>query len=147
MSDLTESLRYIVKPNLSHMINRYQKSKKSNHDSIDSSFTNTSSVCAMPIEKIKDCVIVKETKSQVTRMHSSRMRTVLSSSRICSWRGGVPGPGGWYLVPGGCTCLGGVPAWGVYLPGGVPARGVYLPRGYLPRYSPPPVNRMTDRQV
>ena len=55
------------------------------------------------------------------------------------------------VVPGlgGCTCLGGVPAWGVYLPrrgvylpggvpspGGVPAQeGVYLPRRgvYLPR--------------
>ena len=39
---------------------------------------------------------------------------------------------------GGCTCPGGVPAWGVYLlkggvlgQGGVPAWGVYLPR-----YSP-----------
>ena len=54
--------------------------------------------------------------------------------------GGVPGPRGVYLVPGGCTwsggCTlsqGGVPGpRGVYLvPGGVPGPG-----GHLPRYSP-----------
>ena len=47
-------------------------------------------------------------------------------------------PGG--VPAGGCTCHGGVPTWGVYLPwagcsfpGGVPTRG-YLPGGlYLPR--------------
>ena len=56
-------------------------------------------------------------------MHSSRMRTVRSSCRISR----------------GCTCLGGVPAWGctwsgVYVvPGGVPARhGVYLVLGVVP---------------
>ena len=69
----------------------------------------------------------------LTRMHSSRMRTVRSSGRISG--GGVPGPGRVYLVeggvpgPGGCTWfrggvpgLGGVPGpGGVYLvPGGVP---------------------------
>ena len=39
----------------------------------------------------------------------------------------------------GCTCLGDVPVWEVYLPGGVPAQegvpaqGVYLWGLYLPR--------------
>ena len=64
--------------------------------------------------------------------------------------GAIPAQGG---VPArGCTCLDGVPAQGVYLPGGctcpggVPAMWVYLPGGIgLPRYYPPPVNRMTDR--
>ena len=77
---------------------------------------------------------------------------------------------GVYLL-GRCTCPGGVPAWGVYLPrgylrgvvpargctylGGVPAQGVYLPGGYLPGgYLPrgctcpgtplPPVDRILD---
>ena len=58
-----------------------------------------------------------------TRMHSSRMRTVRSSSRLCS-RGAVPAGG----VSGG-----------VYLP-----RGCTWSGGYLPRYSPH-VKRMTDR--
>ena len=49
--------------------------------------------------------------------------------------GGVPAWG--VYLPRGCTCLGGAPAQGVYLPGGVPAWGVYLPGGtclgvYLP---------------
>ena len=50
--------------------------------------------------------------------------------------GGVPARG--VYLPRGCTCLGGVPAWGVSAGGGVPARGMgYLPGGvYLPRYSP-----------
>ena len=91
-------------------------------------------------------------------------------------QGGVSARGRVYLlgegvpVGGGCTCRGGT-CWGVYLPGGVPAQGVwvyllgvYLPRRvpaqgvwvyllgvYLPRrvpaQVPPPVNRMTDRQV
>ena len=30
-------------------------------------------------------------------------------------------------LPGGCTCLGGVPAQGCTCPRGVPAQGVYLP--------------------
>ena len=93
----------------------------------------------------------------ITRMHSSRMRTVRSSGRIsggvpggrgCTWSqgvylvwgvgvylvwGGVPGPGG---APGlggctwsrGCTWSGSVPGLG----------GVYLVPGvYLVRYSPP----------
>ena len=97
---------------------------------------------------------------RVTRMHSSRMRTVRSSGRI-SGRG-VPGPGGVYLLLGGCTCsrrgctwsggtwLGvpgprGVPGPGGYLvPGGVPGPGgAPGPRGvYLVRY-PPPVDRHT----
>ena len=51
--------------------------------------------------------------------------------------GDVPGPRGVYLVPGGCT----------WSQGGTWSRGVYLvPRGvYLVRYSPPSVNRMTNR--
>ena len=70
-----------------------------------------------------------------TRMHSSRMRTVRSSSRLLG--GGVPGPGG---VPARGVCL----VWeGVYLVlyrGGVPAQwvgggtwsgGVPGPGGYL----------------
>ena len=76
-------------------------------------------------------------------------------------RGFLPGD----VSAGGCTCLGGVPAWGVParrctclggVPvGGVPTCGVYLPGGctclggvpawgYLPRYSPCEQN---DRQV
>ena len=94
----------------------------------------------------------------LTRIHSSRMRTVRSSSHLL---GGVPTqgvylvPGGWGYLPGGVPTQGrgvpvwgegvpawgrgvpaqggylvpgGVPAWGVYLPGGAPAQGVYLPR-------------------
>ena len=61
-------------------------------------------------------------------MHSSRMRTVRSSSRISGVYlvpGGVPGPRGVYLVPGGCTW-----SWGVYLVWGCTlSGGVYLVRG------------------
>ena len=120
-----------------------------------------------------------------TRMHSSRMRTVRSSSRllgggvsgpggvpargVClvwegvylvlyrggvpaqwvgggTWSGGVPGPGGYlvlgvylvwgvYLVPGGCTWSRGCTcSWGVYLVWGylvweVSGRGVTWSRG------------------
>ena len=101
-------------------------------------------------------------KIQVTRMHSSRMRTVRSSGRIS---GRVPGPGGVYLVPGGVYLVqegtwswGGVPgpggytwSWGVYLvlggciwsQGGVPGPGgVYLVPGSVSvpggRALPPP---------
>ena len=72
--------------------------------------------------------------------------------------GGVPGPGGGvYLVLGGVPGpRGGVPGpGGVYLvPGGVPGPGggrggeggcTWPWGGYLVRYSPPPVNRMTNR--
>ena len=86
-------------------------------------------------------------------MHSSRMRTVRSSGRISGGgcvpgrgdapgpKGGVPGPGGVYLVPLGCTwSQGGVPGprgctWsqGVYLvPGGAPG-----PRGGTWSGTPP----------
>ena len=69
----------------------------------------------------------------LTRMHSSRMRTVRSSisGGVCTWSGGIPGPGvgGWgvpargvHLVRGVCL-VGGVPGWGVYLPEGVPGPG------------------------
>ena len=82
-------------------------------------------------------------------MHSSQLHTarLLTISQHALWprgctcpRGGVPA---WGYLPGGCTCLGGVPAQGVvylprgyllgvYLPGGVPAQGVYLLGVYLP---------------
>ena len=115
-------------------------------------------------------------------MHSSRMRTgrsltvfqslqpggvylVLGGVYLvpeggCTWSGGVPGPGGVYLV-GGCTWSRGG-GWCTWSRGGVPGPGggVYLVPGgctwsrggvpgpggvYLVRYSPPPVNRMTNR--
>ena len=76
--------------------------------------------------------------SLITRMHSSRMRTVRSISHIpggCTWsRGGVPGPGG-------CTwSRGGVPG-----PGGYTwSQGVYLVPGGVPgQVLPPPVDRHT----
>ena len=76
--------------------------------------------------------------------------------------GGVPGPRGVYLVPGGCTwsrgCTwsqGGVPglggctwSWGGVLgPRGVPGPGgcTWSWGGVPAQYSPPPVNRMTNR--
>ena len=66
---------------------------------------------------------------QITRMHSSRMRTVRSSGRISggvylvlggwTWsQGGLPGPGGVYLVLGGCLLPGG----GVCSSSGVPGQ-------------------------
>ena len=66
-------------------------------------------------------------------MHSSRIRTIRSSSRLLggvSASGGVC-PGGVYL---GNVCWGWGVCWG-YLPGGM----------YWGRH--PPVNRMTERQV
>ena len=81
------------------------------------------------------CVRKRMAKVEVTRMHSSRMRTVRSSSRL----GGVPGLGGvpsvggtWsrgvYLVQGGIPGLGDVPgAEGVLGPGGCTwSWGMYL---------------------
>ena len=84
-----------------------------------------------------------------TRKNYSRMCTVCCSDRR-----------------GGCTCPGGVPAWGVYLsrrctcPGGVPAGGVpdrgapaqggCTCLGVYPSMHPgktPPMNRMTDRRL
>ena len=76
-------------------------------------------------------------------MHSSRMRTGRSLTVFRSLQpGGVPGPGGGYLVGGGVPGPGGgVPGpGGVYLvPGGVPgpggctwSRGVYLVPGGVP---------------
>ena len=58
-------------------------------------------------------------------MHSSRMRTGRSLTVFRSLQpgeGGVPGPRGVYLVPGGVPGLGGVPG----------PRGVYLVRGVAP---------------
>ena len=85
-----------------------------------------------PLTPVDICVRVSGASK--TRMHSSRIRTVRSSSRLCS-RGGVPA--------GGCTRSRGVyptkgayPPRGAYLPRrGVAAWGVYLPGGFLPRYS------------
>ena len=85
-------------------------------------------------------------QNQITRMHSSRMRTVRSSGRISG--GGVPGPGGCTWSGGGAPGPGGVLGprgrvylvWGVYLIWG----GKSGPRGVYPvRYSPPPVDRHT----
>ena len=68
----------------------------------------------------------------------------------CTWsggRGGVPGPRGGVPGPGGCSWSrgggGGAPGPGgcTWSRGGVPGPG----GGYLVRYSPPPVNRMTNR--
>ena len=89
--------------------------------------------------------------SLLTRMHSSRMHTVRSSSRLP--RGCLPGqevcPGGCLPGPGG-ACLG---RGAVCLRRGVSApvqAGICLPRGMSAQcmlgYNPP-VNRMTDRQV
>ena len=75
-------------------------------------------------------------------MHSSRMRTVRSSSCFCpggrgAWSWGVPGPG---RVPGsrGYLVQGGLLLGGCLLPGG----------GGIPAFTEadtPPVNRMTDK--
>ena len=72
-----------------------------------------------------------------TRIHSSRMRTarlLTVSQHALMW--------GVYLPKGDVPAQGGVPAQGVYLPR---VKGCTCPQGYLPRYSPTPVNRMTDR--
>ena len=108
-------------------------------------------------------------------MHSSRMRTVRSSSRLCS-RGVVRlcyrGGGCWGACSGGGCLLQGVPALGGRcLLQGVPASGGCLLQGgwgacsrggawsggclvrgrvsCIPACTEanPPVNRMTDRQV
>ena len=73
---------------------------------------------------------------------SCSVRVVSQITQECIPVGCVP--------PACCPCLptrtapcsggGGIPAWGVYLPRGYTCRGVYLPM-----YSPPHVNRMTDR--
>ena len=102
-----------------------------------------------------------------TRMHSSRMHTArllpVSSSMHCS--GGVPGPGGLYLVrgylvlrevylvPGGYLVRGHLVwgeectwSWGMYLvPWGYLVPGGTWSRGGVPTQVLPPVNRMTDR--
>ena len=99
--------------------------------------------------------------TNLTRMHSSRMRTArflpISPSMHCS-EGGVPGPRGctWSRgyqpgggVPaGGCTCpgvylvLGGAPAQGVPVRG-CTCLGVYLVLGGTCPGTPPPVDRQT----
>ena len=66
-----------------------------------------------------------------TRIHSSRMRTahLLTISQHALLGGTCPGvylPG--VYLPGWCTCL-----------GGVPARGVYLSRGVPPQVPPHPL--------
>ena len=80
-------------------------------------------------------------------MHSSGMRTVRSSSRLCSG-GGLPGPGGCLFrgVPGlGGVCSWGVPGSGVSAPGGMPGPG----GGGIPACTeadPPPCEQ-NDRQM
>ena len=81
-----------------------------------------------------------------TRMQSSRMHTArsLTASRNIRREACVPGPG--RACPRKHACLGrGVCAWGegVCVGGG----GVCLGRGVYGMHTPPPVNRMTDRQV
>ena len=69
-------------------------------------------------------------------MQSSRMRTVLSSSRLS---GGGSGPGG-----RGCLLLGGHPLWGVSaLGGGVSAPGGGIPACTEADNPPPRVDRQT----
>ena len=90
-----------------------------------------------------------ELKYQGTRMHSSRMRTIGSSSHVypsMHWaegcvsqhalgrgvsaqRGCLPGEG---VYPGVCVCPGGVSAQGVSAWGGCLPRGVCLPGGCIP---------------
>ena len=66
--------------------------------------------------------------NSLTRMHSVGCVLAAHCPYLgeCTWSGGVPSPGGMYLVPRGCTWSGGsVPGpWGVYLvQGGVPGLG------------------------
>ena len=71
------------------------------------------------------------TFADLTRMHSSRMRTVrCSSHRGVSVREGLPGGGGG-VCPGD-VCPGGVSAQGGCLPGGVSAKGGCVAGGCLP---------------
>ena len=73
---------------------------------------------------------------KLKRMHSSGMRTtrLLTVSQYALW---------W-----GCTCPGGVPAQGVYLPGWCTCQGCTclggVPTWGVPAQVPPSVNRMTD---
>ena len=114
-------------------------------------------------------VICKTAKRIRTRMHSSRMHTArLLTISQHALPGGIPAQG--VYLPGGCTCLGGVPVWEVYMPRGwctclggcTCPRGVYLTKGGVPTQGgvpaqggvptwggtcpgTPPVNRMTHR--
>ena len=88
----------------------------------------------------------------LTRMHSSRMRTIRNSSHLP----GVSAPKGGCLLPGGLPGLG-VPGPGGSAPGGLVWGGLVLGGCLLwggllwgcgiPTYTEadPPVNRMTDR--
>ena len=95
-----------------------------------------------PVCILLECILVKinsgKPKEEITRLHSSRMRTArsltISPSMFCS-RGGVPGPGG-CLVPGG-ACSGGVgvpgpEGVGCLLQMGCPLQGGLVPGGCYP---------------
>ena len=92
------------------------------------------------------------TKKLITRLHSSRMHTTRSltvspsmhcSGGVCSWRVGVPGPGGCLDPRGMPGPHGGAWSPGVPGPRGVPGLGGGLSQHALRQN--PPVNRMTDR--
>ena len=77
----------------------------------------------LPSLRVTHCLKMMQVYTS-TRLHSSRMRTVrvltVSLSMLCS--GGVPGPGGVYLVWGSVPGPRGLYlVWGVYL-----VLGVYL---------------------
>ena len=57
-------------------------------------------------------------------------KTKNNNKQECISVGCVP-PACYPYLPA-CTDLGGLPAWGVYLPGGFTCPGVYLPGVYLP---------------
>ena len=85
----------------------------------------------------------------VTRMHSSRMRTICCSGHLI---GGVC-PGGvsaWGCLPNGVSARGCLPG-GSVCPGGCLSRRVCLPRGCLPVHPEgvhlPPADRVLDTRL
>ena len=86
------------------------------------------------IPKCPKSTVCTSAKVASTRMHSCRMRTVRSSSRL---------PGDVCLgvcLPRGCVCPEDMSAWGVC----ICPRGLCLPRGEGCFCRHPPVDRMTD---